>query len=395
MAGIYIHIPFCTKKCIYCNFYSIASTKRIEEYVEAIFKEVQNSQFSILNSQFSILNSQFSILNSQFSILNSQFNTIYFGGGTPTLLTINCLEKILTTVYENFNIANEVECTIEGNPEQLSFDYLKDLKKIGFNRISIGIQSFNNEILHFLGRIHTGRDAIFVIENAQKAGFENISIDLIYGIHLRLLQDWAKELKTVFQLPVKHLSAYSLTVEENTLLHKKISQQIMQNIDEEQAIREMKLLMEEAEKADFEHYEVSNFALKDYHSKHNSNYWNGTPYLGFGASAHSFTGNSRSWNVSNVEKYIHTIEKNEPCCEVEYLTPTEQFNEYVLLRLRTKTGINLKHLEDCFGVEKRDYLLKSLQKINPQYYNIKNQQISITKEGLLLLDFITEKLIFD
>jgi oxygen-independent coproporphyrinogen-3 oxidase len=209
------------------------------------------------------------------------------------------------------------------------------------------------------------------------------------------MQDWAEELKTAFRLPVKHLSAYSLTVEENTLLHKKISQQKVITLDEEQALEEMKLLMNEAEKHGFEHYEVSNFALKNYHSKHNSNYWNGTPYLGFGASAHSFNGNTRSWNIANVEQYINAIQKNEPFFEVENLTQTNQYNEYVLLRLRTKTGINLKHLEDCFGKENRNYFLQSLQKINPQYYSYQSQQISITKEGLPLLDFITAHLLFD
>jgi len=178
-------------------------------------------------------------------------------------------------------------------------------------------------------------------------------------------------------------------------LHKKILQQKIENINEEQSLHEMKMLIEAAKKANFEHYEVSNFALKDYHSKHNSNYWNGTPYLGFGASAHSFTGNSRCWNIANVEKYIKAIEDNKCCFEEEHLTPVEQFNEYVLLRLRTKTGINLQHLEDCFGSEKQKYFLESLQKINPQYYKKQSQQITITKEGLPLLDFITEVLMFD
>ena len=319
--------------------------------------------------------------------------TIYFGGGTPTLLPIHSLEIILSVIYDHFDVANEIECTIEGNPEQLSLDYLKDLKKIGFNRISIGIQSFNDEILHFLGRIHSGQDAIFAVENAQKAGFENISVDLIYGIYLRSLQDWAQELKIAFQLPVKHLSAYSLTVEEYTLLHKKISQEKIQNIDEEQSLQEMDILIDEAEKNGFEHYEVSNFALKNYHSIHNSNYWNGTPYFGFGASAHSFSGNARRWNVSNMEKYIHAIENNEPCFEEEYLSLVEQYNEYILLRLRMETGIDCNYLEHRFGKEKYNYFLNALQNINPKYYKIKDQHLLVTREGMPFLDFITEKLI--
>jgi len=233
------------------------------------------------------------------------------------------------------------------------------------------------------------------IENARKAGFENISVDLIYGIYLRALQDWVKELQTVFQLPVKHLSAYSLTVEENTLLHKKISQQKLQNIDEAQSLQEMKQLIETAEANGFEHYEVSNFALKGYHSKHNSNYWNGTPYLGFGASAHSFTGVSRSWNISNVEKYIQTIEENTPCFEAEMLTSVDQYNEFVMLRLRTKTGIDLEQLEEHFGPDKKACFIRALQNINPLYYKIESQNLSVTQEGLPLLDTITAAFMYE
>jgi oxygen-independent coproporphyrinogen-3 oxidase len=189
------------------------------------------------------------------------------------------------------------------------------------------------------------------------------------------------------------LSAYSLTVEENTLLHKKIIQQKTFDIDEEQSLQELKVLMEEAERNGFEHYEVSNFALTDYHSKHNSNYLNVTPYLGFGAGAHSYSGNSRSWNVSNVAQYIHAIQNNEPCFETEVLTPENQYNEYVLLRLRTKAGINLQYLEEHFGTDKREYFHLQMQKISSQYYIIESDKISITKEGLPLLDYITEDLV--
>ena len=389
MAGIYIHIPFCKKKCIYCSFYSIANTKSVERYMETVMKEVERKKEREEKSPSNFEGAP----EGQGSLY--KIETIYFGGGTPTLLPIHSLEKMMNAIYENFDVDSEVEGTIEGNPEQLSLEYLTDLKKMSFNRISIGIQSFNDDILHFLGRTHSGKDAFRAIENAQKAGFENISIDLMYGINLRLLQDWAQELKTVFQLPIQHLSAYSLTVEENTLLYKKIVQQKVPNIDEEQSLQEMKLLINEAERNNFEHYEVSNFALKSYHSKHNSNYWNETPYLGFGASAHSFTGRTRSWNISNVEKYMKAVEENEPFFETEYLTPTEQYNEAVLLGLRTKSGIDLKHLETRFGIAKRNYLLQALQKIDPQFYRKQSHHVSITQEGLSLLDFITASLLFD
>ena len=385
MAGIYIHIPFCKKKCIYCNFYSIANTKRMEEYVEAVVKEFKSSKVQEFKS--SRVQKSYTL-----TLLRSSIQTVYFGGGTPTLLPVHLLEKILYAGYDNFEVKSDAEITIEANPEQCSFEYLSELRKLGFNRISIGIQSFDDKILQFLGRTHSAKEAWMAVENAQKARFENISVDLIYGIYLRSFHDWINELQTVFSLPIKHLSAYSLTVEENTLLHKKITQQKILNMDEEQALQEMKLLMEEAERHYFEHYEVSNFALKGFHSKHNSNYWNGTHYLGFGAGAHSYYGDCRCWNVSNIEKYIQAIENNKTFCETEYLTPENQYNEYVLLRLRTKNGINLKHLEEYFGIEKRDSFLQALKKIDPKFCKNSSGNISITKEGLLLLDFITEKM---
>ena len=375
MSGIYIHIPFCKKKCIYCNFYSIVHTKLMDEYVNAVITEIcRGIPCGCLQN----------------------ITTIYFGGGTPSLLSIHSLEKILKTLFDNFDIHPDAECTIEGNPEQLTFEYLSDLKKIGFNRLSIGVQSFNDEILRFLGRTHTAKEALESIQNAEKAGFDNISVDLIYGIYLRSLEEWEKELQTVFQTPVKHLSAYSLTVEENTLLHKKISQHQFNEMDEEQTLKEMKTLMNEAKKHGFEHYEVSNFALKDYRSKHNSNYWNGTPYLGFGAAAHSYfnnnNGNVRRWNINHVEKYIKAIQDNEIFFETEYLTENEIFNEYVLLRLRTKEGIDLNHFETLFGSEKLQNFFHSLQTINPNYYKKESRFLRITEDGLPLLDYITAEL---
>jgi len=323
----------------------------------------------------------------------SDILTLYFGGGTPTLLPVYSLKKILSAIYENYKVDSNAEITIEANPEQCSVEYLTDLKNLGFNRISIGIQSFNNNILQLLGRTHSEKDARSAVENAQKAGFENISVDLMYGICSRSPADWAHDLQTVFRLPVKHLSAYSLTIEENTLLHKNISQHKAFYINEEQSLQEMKLLMKEAKKNRFEQYEVSNFALKGYPSKHNSNYWNGTPYLGFGASAHSFSGATRSWNISPIEKYRKALQGDEPFFEIEHLTVENQYNEYVLVKLRTKEGVDLKYIEACFGIEKRNGFLRALQQIKPQYYEIHSDKVLITKKGLPLLDFITVSLI--
>jgi oxygen-independent coproporphyrinogen-3 oxidase len=364
----------------------------MEEYVEAVMKEAESRKQKARKHDGAMIESGLPIIRS-YDLSATKIETLYFGGGTPSLLPIHLLEKIMAAIYVNFNVAKDVECTIEANPEQCNFIYLSDLKKIGFNRISIGIQSFNDVVLQFLGRMHSGKDALFAIENVHKVGFDNISIDLIYGIFLRKLQDWVQELQTAFALPVQHLSAYLLSIEENTLLHKQISKQKLQTIDDDDALKEMQGLMKEAEKNGFEHYEVSNFALKGYHSKHNFNYWNGTPYLGFGASAHSFTGKTRSWNIANVNKYIHAIQEDNIYFEEEQLSLDDQYNEYVMLRLRTKTGINLQHLQANIGKEKHDYFLEFLQKINPLYYTHQHQHVSITKAGIPLLDYITKLLI--
>jgi len=368
MASIYIHIPFCKTKCIYCNFYSVVSTKDIETYISVLCQEIENRSSA------------------------QRIHTIYFGGGTPTLLPIQSLEKIMGVIHKNFRVDSNAEITIEGNPDQCTVSDLIKLKKLGFNRLSIGAQSFNDKILQFLGRTHSGKDALLAVENAVNAGFENISIDLMYGISLRLLQDWEQELKTAFLLPVKHLSAYALTVEENTRLHKIFLQYPKQEKDEESTLHEMQLLMNEAENNSFEHYEVSNFAMKGFYSKHNSNYWNGTHYLGFGASAHSFNGTIRRWNIQSVKKYIEAIKENEPFFETETLTPEDLYNEYILLRLRTKEGIDLKHLEETLGKERLNFFLVALKKLNPLHYKIEDGRVSVTRAGMPILDFVAVQL---
>lgn len=373
MAGIYIHIPFCNKKCAYCNFYSTARLKDLVIFLDALTKEItlrRNECAEIIE-------------------------TIYFGGGTPTLLSIKQLESILYEIPPKVGMTNgKIEITIEANPEQLNENYLIGLKELGFNRISIGVQSFNDKVLQFLGRTHNAKQAIAAIETAHKVGFENISIDLIYGIYIREENEWATDLQTAFSLPIKHLSAYALTIEENTLLAKKMIQNRVPKEDEDAVLLEFESLRNLAKQNHFEHYEISNFALEGYDSKHNSNYWNGTHYIGFGASAHSYNGISRRWNVAHISEYCKLTDSENPIFEEELLTETDQFNEMIMLGLRTKNGVNLSEVEKKFGKDILSHLYCSLNNIDNNLYIIENEQLQITAEGLFVVDNITRELFF-
>ena len=287
---------------------------------------------------------------------------------------------------------NLSEFTIEANPEQVTPDYVKDLKKLGFNRISIGIQSFDDKILQLLGRLHDKNQAETAIINASNANFSNISIDLIYGIAARNNGDWHSELNHLKNFPITHFSAYALTVEENTLLHKKISNHTFSSSDDEQYLKEMNELFLFADDNNFEHYEISNFAKKNFHSLHNSNYWNGNSYLGLGASAHSFNQTSRQWNIANLKSYIESLNKNILPYEIEYLSPTDKYNEYILLHLRTNNGINLNELKSIFDNKKYNYLLQELSKINTEYYTISNESLKLTRKGIIISDDIISTL---
>ena len=287
MAGLYLHIPFCKSKCVYCGFYSTVNQKDMDKYVRFLTKEMA------LRSR---------------ETNGGTIKTVYFGGGTPSLLQISQLQQITTAIKQHFSIEENAEMTIEANPEQLTKDYCLNLKTLGFNRISIGIQSFHDEILQFLGRKHTAKEAIQAVENAHAAGFENISIDLIYGVNERNNTLWQKELETAFHLPIKHFSAYALTVEENSLLYRRIHQHKTVEPDEDLASIQYNILSESVENSPFAQYEVSNFAMKGWESKHNSAYWHRVPYLGLGPAAHSYDGRHRSWNAPTLSAYYTQIE---------------------------------------------------------------------------------------
>ena len=379
MSGLYFHFPFCNSKCIYCGFYSVASLSLKNKFIQTLQKEI------LLKSNIPI---------------DLPIQTIYFGGGTPSLFSIEELQTILNSLSNHFDLHSLKEFTMETNPEQCSLEYLSALKKMGINRLSIGIQSFDPEILTYLGRKHSKEQALLAIQNAKNADFENISIDLIYGIPLRSSEVWKYELKLAFQQPITHLSAYSLTVEENSLLLKALQKKegtiykVGKDQDDEKAYSDLDFLLKDAEKFGFEQYEVSNFAKPGFQSIHNSNYWNGTPYLGFGPSAHSFFDQTRSWNESNLNKYITAIESGIPFAGKEELTLYDRFNEAVMLGLRTKNGVDLFMIEKKYGIAFKQHLLHIFQTLPSEFYSFTENRFVLTQKGLNISDHIIEKMIW-
>lgn len=367
-SGLYVHIPFCKSKCVYCGFYSTVNHRETERFLSALSEEID------LRST---------------AAEGATFRTIYFGGGTPSLLQPSQLQHILDNIHRHYDIDPDAEITIEANPEQLTSDYCKELKTLGFNRISIGIQSFHDEILQFLGRKHTAKEAMQAVENAHNAGFDNISIDLIYGVNERDNTLWLKELETAFTLPIRHFSAYALTVEENSLLYRRIRQHKTVEPDEDLASVQYTILTEMVEKSALAQYEVSNFAVKGWESRHNSAYWDRTPYLGLGPAAHSFDGTHRSWNAPTLPDYFAQIGQRKPFHERETLTDTDRYNEYLLLRLRTRAGIDLREMEALFGRERTGGLLRHFETdVDARHYECNPDRLHLTAEGLWFADGI-------
>jgi len=372
MAGIYLHIPFCIQRCSYCNFFSVVSINLVNEVINAIIKELS------IRKDY---------------LKNEPVQTIYFGGGTPSLLTIQQIEKLLNTVYKNFSVEKNAEITFEANPDDLTKKYLFDLKKVGINRLSIGIQSFDDDKLKILNRRHDATQAHEAVREAQKAGFSNISIDLIYGLPIQSLDEWGADLDKAFSLSIQHLSAYGLTFEEKTLLSKQKEKKIIEPADEELMIKMYELLLEESSKKGFDAYEISNFSLPGFYSRHNSSYWNQTPYLGVGPSAHSYNGISRQWNVAAIQKYTEGILKNSSFYEQEILSLEDRYNEYVLLGLRTKNGINIDALEQNFGTELKDFCLENIKTFidNEKAYRC-GSFLRLNTKGKLISDTIIAQL---
>ena len=332
MAGIYIHIPFCKQLCYYCDFHSTTSLGRKGDMIDAIKREIEERREYL--SHYAT-------------------DTLYIGGGTPSLLTVEELSSIIDKVKEVWQVDSFKEFTIEVNPEDLNEDYLIGLKSLGINRLSIGIQSFIDRDLIFMNRRHNAQKAEDVVRIAQGVGFDNITIDLIYGIPGMTLDEWEYNLRKALSLGVQHLSAYHLTIEDKTVFGMKQKRGEFKQVEEFISVQEYELLEKLTSESGFEHYEVSNFALKGYRALHNSNYWNGIEYIGLGPSAHSFDGVSRSWNVSNNMLYIETMP-----LEKEDLTLEDRYNEYVMTMLRTKEGLSLAYIKEVFGELFFDYIIR-------------------------------------
>jgi oxygen-independent coproporphyrinogen-3 oxidase len=370
MAGIYIHIPFCKQACSYCDFHFSTSLKSKEAFVSSLIREIE--------------------LQKKYFGKDGIIETIYFGGGTPSLLSSEEIDRIFNKLYGNFTVAKNAEITLEANPDDLSKTKLEELKSSPVNRLSIGIQSFFEEDLKLMNRAHNAQHAENCIKESQDAGFENITIDLIYGTPGLSNTNWKKNLAKAFNFGVPHLSCYSLTVEQKTPLESHIKKGKIKSVDEEQSAEQFLILMEETAKNGYEQYEISNFCKPGFHSRHNSNYWKGVKYLGLGPSAHSFNGSSRQWNVSNNFRYIHSIVENKIPSEKEILTTEQKFNEYMMTGLRTSTGISLEKVHTEFG---ENYLSKLLTEaknyLECSKIILKGNHLILTNSGKLIADRIS------
>ncbi len=372
MAGIYIHIPFCKHKCNYCNFYSLASTRYMDQIGDAIINDLIQRK-SYLEGQ--------------------NIETIYFGGGTPSLVETSDIEKILNSIYKYFKVESGAEITLEANPDDLTPEKLGAFKKAGINRLSIGIQSFRQEDLVFLSRTHSSAQVSQCITDAKHAGFHNLSIDLIYGIPTLTDEGWEENLQKAFSIGIAHISAYSLTIEDKTPLAFMIRKGKTKPVDENLSLSHYSILCRLMEEHGYEHYEVSNFCLPGAYSRHNTAYWQGKHYLGLGPSAHSYNGISRSWNVANLAKYIESAAAGEVEQGQELLSPVTQLNEYIMTSLRTIWGCDLVEVRRKFGNESAEkLLLDALPFIELKQMIYRQGKLVLTPEGRLFTDGISAEL---
>ena len=372
MAGIYIHIPFCSQKCHYCNFFSVASIKNKDKFLEALLHEI-DLQTNYLNSE--------------------AIETIYFGGGTPSLLSAMEINQIIDKLAKVHSIIQEPEITLEANPDDLGKEKIAALNNTPINRLSIGVQSFFDQDLKYLNRVHTAEEALTSVKLASDSGFSNLSIDLIYGIPTLTEENWQRNLKTFFSMNLPHLSAYALTVEPKTALDLLISRNKMKPVEEEVVVSHFNRLMVAMKDQGYVHYEISNFCREPHFSKHNLSYWSGKKYLGLGPSAHSFDGLSRQWNVPNISEYIQATGNHKISAEIENLSENQLYNEYILTSLRTMWGTDLALIESRFGQKFLTHFLMLIEKFlhnNKVVY--KDGNYCLTDEGKLFADGIASEL---
>ena len=368
MAGIYIHIPFCKQRCTYCDFYTEVAPQFIPVLIDSIIRE--------LNIRKDYLG-------------NSQVSTIYFGGGTPSILSNEQFLLIFDAIYKLFTVAENAEITFEANPDDLTPEFLASLHELPFNRISIGIQSFDDKDLKRINRRHTSEQAEEAVKNAQKAGFGNISIDLIYGLPFQTMEAWGDQLDIALSLQIQHISAYGLTYEEGTVLWKQRENGKIEVVDDLVMNEMYLLLLDKIKIKGFEAYEISNFALPGYQSRHNSAYWKQEPYLGIGPSAHSYDVVSRQWNIASITDYIKAINSNSVFYEREELSLNDRYNDFIMVSLRTSEGLDVKIMEKDFGHELAEYCLQNIKTfIDSEQVYYSDGKLRLTAEGIQISNLI-------
>jgi len=373
MAGIYIHFPFCKQACHYCNFHFSTNSQFTKSYLKALHKEITLRK----------------------GYLTEEIETIYIGGGTPSLMSLDSLIKLFGSLYDNYHISEEAEVTLESNPDDLAIfqnEYLQNLRNTAVNRLSIGVQSFDDKDLRFMNRAHDSKEAITALKNSVKAGFENITADLIYGTPTLSDHTWLENLQRLIDLNIPHISVYALTVEEGTALDRFIKKGSVDPIDDHKVAYQFEMMVDTLESNGYEHYEISNFGKPGFRSKHNTNYWKGVPYIGLGPSAHSFNGTERQWNVADTPKYIKGLEQDELDYEMERLSINDRYNEYIMTSLRTIWGVELEQIKSKFGEEFVNHFKLKIgdeldEKVTEQHGNY-----TLTRKGKLYADRIASDL---
>ncbi|MDO9614270.1 MAG: radical SAM family heme chaperone HemW [Bacteroidota bacterium] len=371
MAGIYIHIPFCRKRCHYCDFFKSTDLSQKARLLAGLKKELQSRASELVSEEI---------------------NTIYFGGGTPSVLLIDELKALINTIKDHYQVTENAEITLEANPDDLSQAILSALKQTGFNRLSMGVQSFSEADLKLMNRRHGVMQAVQSVKWAKKASFSNISIDLIYGLPNQTIEEWERNVRIAVELDVQHVSAYNLTYHEGTVFYEQLKKGILKELPDELSLQQFEVLIKILKEAGFEHYEISNFCKPGLYSQHNSSYWKSQKYLGIGPSAHSYDLVSRRWNVSSISKYLDGLENDQPYSESEILTEQDRYNDFIITGLRTVWGISEEFIKTAFTPKYAVHFQKCKEKYLQSGHLLCNSgTVSISPEGL----FISEKIMAD
>lgn len=374
MAGIYLHIPFCKRRCIYCDFYSTTQGEKRKAYIQALCRELEQRRDYLQGEEI---------------------ETIYFGGGTPSQLEETDFKKVFDTIFQHYPVIETPEITLEANPDDLTPDYINMLRTLPFNRLSMGIQTFNETMLKRLHRRHTARQAVETFENCRKAGFHNISIDLMYGLPGETAETWENDLSQAVRLHPEHISAYHLIYEEGTALWKLREEHRIKEVDEDLSVDLFSQLIHRLKENGYQHYEISNFCLPDRHSRHNSSYWTGKKYLGCGPSAHSYNGTSRQWNVASLDGYLQGIAAGTSVSETEELDLYTRYNDFVITTIRTCWGMPLNRLKKDFGETLYRYCLRMAEPhLHQGTLEIAGDTLKLTGQGIFISDGIMSDMLW-